>query len=59
MISEQTVKLRQNLSGLYDITLEDKKGRIKQINNLKFEVAIKMIDEELYKGEFDEKRDKL
>ena len=59
MISEQTVKLRQNLAGLYDITLEDKKGRIKQINNLRFEVAIKMIDEELYKGEFNEKRDKL
>ena len=59
MISEQTVKLRQNLSGLYDITLEDKKGRIKQINNLTFKVAIKMIEDELYKGEFDEKRDKL
>lgn len=59
MISEQTVKLRQNLAGLYDVTLEDKKGRIKQINNLTFKVAIKMIEDELYKGEFNEKRDKL
>lgn len=59
MISEQTVKLRQNLAGLYDVTLEDKKGRIKTINNLTFPVAIKMIDEELTKGELDEERNKL
>ena len=57
MMSEQTVKLRQNLSGLYDVTIEDKKGRIKTHNNLSFNVAIRMIEEELSRGVIDEKRD--
>ena len=59
MKSEQTVKLKRNLAGMYDITVEDKHGRIKTINNLRFNVAIKMIEEELRKGELDEERDKL
>ena len=62
MKSEQTVKLKQNLSGLYDVTIEDKKGRIKSINNLTFEVALKIIDEELWnfaKEQINEERDKL
>ena len=57
MRSEQTVKLKQNLAGMYDVTIEDKHGRIKPINNLRFNVAIKMIEEELYKGEAHEERD--
>ena len=56
MKSEQIVRLKQNLSGLYDVTIEDKHGRIKTINNLQFNVAIKEIEKELYKGEADEKR---
>ena len=56
MKSEQIVRLKQNLSGLYDVTVEDKHGRIKTINNLQFNVAIKEIEKELYKGEADEKR---
>ena len=56
MKSEQIVRLKQNLSGLYDVTIEDKPGRIKAINNLQFNVAIKEIEKELYKGEADEKR---
>lgn len=57
MRSEQTGRLKQNLAGMYDVTIEDKHGRIKTINNLKFNVAIKMIEEELYKGEAHEERD--
>lgn len=57
MKSEQTIKLKQNLAGMYDVTIEDKHGRIKTINNLRFNVAIKMIEEELYKGEAHEERD--
>ena len=57
MRSEQTIRLKQNLAGMYDVTIEDKHGRIKTINNLKFNVAIKMIEEELYKGEAHEERD--
>ena len=57
MITEQTVKMKQNLSGTYDVTIEDKKGRVKTIHNLTFERAIKTIGMELNEGEVDEKGD--
>lgn len=57
MTSEQTIKLNQNILGLYDMTIENKHGEIKRFNNLTFGVAIRVMEEELYKGEADEERD--
>ena len=56
MRSEQTVKLRQNLTGLYDVTIENIHGEINTFTKLRFNVAIKKMEEELYKGEADEER---
>lgn len=56
MRSEQTVRLRQNLTGLYDVTIENRHGEIKTFTNLRFNVAIKKMEEELYKGEANEER---
>jgi len=51
MKSEQTVRLKQNLSGLYDLTIEDKLGKVTKVTNLTFEEAIRVMEKELAKNE--------
>lgn len=57
MTSEQTVKLKQNSLGLYNMTIENKHGEVKKFTNLTFGTAIRVMEEELYKGEMNEERD--